>query len=371
MQALVSFLKSGKKAALIHGPVGCGKTSAVYALASELGYELLELNAGDFRDKEKIKGIVGRAISQRSLFFKRKMILIDEIDNLSSKDRGGINEILSVIYSTSSPVIMCANKPFEKRLNPLRKAAAMVEFKKVSRNDTISILQRICENENISASENALKQLALLSDGDIRAAINDLHASGNDIGQVAVSKRDQEVAIFDALRSIFRSSTMSVLHAIDNVDMDFEEVILWIDENITLEYNNRELYGAYLAISKADIFKRRIMRQNYWRLLVYATAMLTAGVAMSKQSGNLAPIQYRRASRMLKIWMANNSQKKSLAKKFAAEMHCSAKKVFREMPYLKIIMKDQSVKQALSEKLGLNNEDMEFLSGAQGKKYRR
>jgi len=38
-----------KKAAILHGPPGCGKTSAAYALASELGWEVIDLNASDKR----------------------------------------------------------------------------------------------------------------------------------------------------------------------------------------------------------------------------------------------------------------------------------------------------------------------------------
>jgi len=58
----------GKKAALLYGPSGSGKTILPYALAKKLDYEIIELNASDFRNKEKINSIVGQAIKQKSLF---------------------------------------------------------------------------------------------------------------------------------------------------------------------------------------------------------------------------------------------------------------------------------------------------------------
>ena len=42
---IINFKKQKKKAALIYGSSGTGKTSSVYAIANELGYEVIEVNA--------------------------------------------------------------------------------------------------------------------------------------------------------------------------------------------------------------------------------------------------------------------------------------------------------------------------------------
>ena len=49
------FENPKKKALLIHGPAGIGKTSSVYALAKELKYDLLEINSSDIRNEANIK----------------------------------------------------------------------------------------------------------------------------------------------------------------------------------------------------------------------------------------------------------------------------------------------------------------------------
>src|SRR3989338_6137191 len=104
VSALVNFVKDfpkRKRAALIHGPVGSGKTSAVHAIALELDYEIIELNASDARNKDSLLEILGPAMSQRSLFGKGKIILVDEIDGVAGNDdRGGISELATLIETT-------------------------------------------------------------------------------------------------------------------------------------------------------------------------------------------------------------------------------------------------------------------------------
>ena len=53
---------------MIYGPSGTGKTCSVYAIANELGHEVVEVNASDMRNAEQINQKVGNAINQQSLF---------------------------------------------------------------------------------------------------------------------------------------------------------------------------------------------------------------------------------------------------------------------------------------------------------------
>ena len=80
IEFLNSFAKQKNRALIIHGPTGTGKTAAVYAIANEMNYELIELNASDFRGKDVIEQQIGSAIKTGSLFGKKKMILIDEAE---------------------------------------------------------------------------------------------------------------------------------------------------------------------------------------------------------------------------------------------------------------------------------------------------
>src|SRR3989338_221236 len=139
-----------KENVLIYGKTGSCKTSAVYAIAKDLDYETIEVNASDFRTKDQIESIVGSASQQQSLFQKEKILIIDEIDCLSgTEDRGGALAILNVIKNSKFPVILTANNPYNDKLKEIKKVVNIIEFKPISSREIVRIIKEICEKEDI------------------------------------------------------------------------------------------------------------------------------------------------------------------------------------------------------------------------------
>ena len=378
VRKIVNFImdysrKKGKKALMIYGPVGSGKSSAVYALASEMNYEVLELNASDFRDSMQISRIAGEAIGQRSLFANKKIIMIDEIEGISGyQDKGGIGQIEKLIMDSYYPIILISNKPFDQKFSKLRKNCEMIEFKKPDYLSVARVLQKICENENLKIEPLVLRKIALDSKGDVRAAVNDLSVGG--IGQEfitqhemeSIGKRDKEETIFNALRKIFKSSATEALNALNNVDADLNECILWIEENIPVEYEGKDIEKAFDMLSKADVFRGRIIRKQNWRFLNYVSALATAGVASAKSKTNNQFVLYRKVSRILKIWIAKQKQmvKKEIAAKFARFTHTSKKRALQEMPLFGFIYRKSDNPEQINRDLKLNEKEIEYLQAS-------
>jgi len=128
-----SYKKQKKKALLIYGPTGTGKTSSVYAIANDLNLEVFELNASDFRNKDQINTKLGAALNQQSLFSQGKLILIDDIDGLSgTKDRGAIPEVIRLMQKSIYPIILACHNPYDKKFSSLRSKVVMVEYTPIS-----------------------------------------------------------------------------------------------------------------------------------------------------------------------------------------------------------------------------------------------
>ena len=95
--------KMGKheKPLLVYGPTGTGKSAAVRLLAKENGWNIVELTASDYRDKNAIGGTMAAASQSRGLFGGRNLIMLDEIDELSSRFDKGASAAISELISGS------------------------------------------------------------------------------------------------------------------------------------------------------------------------------------------------------------------------------------------------------------------------------
>ena len=370
---IMNFRKEKKNSALIYGPSGTGKTSSVYAIANDLGYEVIEVNASGFRNAEQINLKVGNAIKQRSLFASGKIILVDEIDGLSGhQDRGGVQAIAKLIEGSTYPIILTATSPFDNKFSTLRSKSSLMEFKQLDYLSIFKILKKICDNEKIKYGEDALKSLARRAAGDARAAINDLQALAH--GKMELTKesieelsgREKTENIMSALNKIFKTTDLKIaISAFDNVDEDLDKQLLWLDENLPREYTNpKELAKAYEMLSKADVFNRRIRRWQHYRFLVYINALITAGIAAAKKEKNRNLVEYKPTGRILKLWWANqkNLRKKAIAAKIASKTHSSAKDILKStMPYIPIMFKNKDMGKNIVKELELDEEEVEWL----------
>lgn len=348
----------GKKAILLYGPAGTGKTSLAYALAKEKNLEILELNASDLRNREQLEKILKPASEQKSLFSQSKIILVDEIDGISIADRGGLPELLILIEKTKFPLIITANNIWQQKFNLIRQKTELVQLKALDYKTIFSLLGEIAKKENISAREDVLKSIAIKARGDARAALNDLES----IKEINIipEERDKEEDIFNVLRQIFKNLTNHItLKLYDSVDMPLDDIFLWIEENIPQEYSGEELVRAYEALSIADVFRGRIRRQQHWRFLIYQNILLSAGISSAKKQGKTGFTSYKRPTRILKIWMAKqrNDKKKSIAEKYAAYTHTSRKRAMKDFSIIKQIIKNEKIQKELK----LKEEEIEFL----------
>lgn len=367
---IVNYTSQKRRAALLAGPIGCGKTSSVYALAAELGYDLLEINSSDLRDENEIKSFLGAALGQQSLFFTPKIILIDEVDNVSGKlDRGCIQAIVSMVEKAKFPVILTANDVADSKFKALVKASLTIEFHTLEYRTIAHALQWVCEQEEIKTEEKAVNSLARQVDGDMRAALIDLQICSFDkhflFERVAsLSERKRTESILNALSIIFKSSSaVNALPVLDDLDVDINDVFLWIDHNLPSEYKTAgALSRAYEALSRADVFQSRIRRQQHWRFLVYVSNLLTAGVSSAKDVRNAEFIRYKPTMRILRLWQAKmkHAHRKEIAAKLAFKTHSSAKAAFSQALYLKTMIKSPSGA-AIARELDLSDEEVTWL----------
>jgi replication factor C subunit 1 len=146
------------KAVLISGPPGIGKTTAAHIVARACGFCVLEFNASDVRSKSSLHEHVMALASNTTLAMgvpkppagpgasgsaaaaapngfngklqKRNCVIMDEVDGMSSGDRGGIAEIIKIIADCKMPIICICNDYYDAKIKSLRNHCLDMRFSK-------------------------------------------------------------------------------------------------------------------------------------------------------------------------------------------------------------------------------------------------
>ncbi len=179
---------------LLYGPAGVGKTASVYAVANDLGYHVVELNASDFRSAEqiykKVGGLTGGYTLDTFLGGKklRPLLFFDEVDGMDPReDTGGLRALLEIASKRLVPVVASANFIDPVKHKELLNVFEVVEYKSLTPRQIMVILNRVVKGEGLDINLDTLKKIAERSRGDARLAINLLYSVsvGGDIEAIA------------------------------------------------------------------------------------------------------------------------------------------------------------------------------------------
>ncbi|MGD0549320.1 MAG: replication factor C large subunit [Candidatus Bathyarchaeia archaeon] len=363
-----------KRALLLHGPPGTGKTVSVEAAANERGLDLVEINASDKRNRDALERTVGLATRQSDLFGRSRLVLIDEVDGINlSEDRGAVDTIVRFVEDTQVPVILTANDPWDPKIGPIRNATTMIEYRRLGLRDAVPYLKKICQKEGVEVDEQALRLIVDRNQGDMRSIMNDLQVLTSGRKKLTYEEttwlgfRDRRASIFDALKTVFTSPTcLQARRATDLANVDLDMFFEWVYENAPRQLNDpRDLSHAMSALAQADLYHTRIDRTRAWELLPYALEMETAGVAMSKEFTKPAwvPMKFPERIQLLSRTRKKRSIEAELGRSIGSRCHISSRRAIpRYLPYIKYILEKNPTEGArLVEWLHLSEDAMEYL----------
>ena len=340
-----------KKALILYGCPGVGKTSAAHALANDMGWDVTELNASDQRTAGVINRVVGSA-SQSYGFSGVNLIILDEADNLyGDSDRGGSRAITKIIKKTAQPIILIANEYYNID-KALRDACKPIEFRPVHKNSTVSVLKKICSKEGIKTDDYVISIIVDNAEGDLRSAINDLQAIS--FGRkkitkedVSVAKRDMREPIFRVLSKIFKGQDIEeAMQGVYNLDETPEDFIRWLDENLPIMYKNKDALTGFEFLSKADVFLGRTRKRQEYTLWRYASALMVLGVlsAKSDEKGRgYKNARFQPPSTFRKLGQSKSKRivRNSIATKIGRFCHTSQKDALNLISFFKILFLDE------------------------------
>jgi len=369
--------KRKKKAVLLYGPAGVGKTSLVNAAANQFGFTVIEMNASDTRTEKAINK-VGKpatsyvALDRFSAETKGNILFLDEVDGVfGQQDRGGIGAIVKIVKDSLVPVVMAANDPDLKKLQPLKRICLLIRFQPIRIPLIITMLRRICLKENIEAEFEALERVACNSQGDVRSAINDLQsaAAGKKVLRVQdtafLNFRKKDAGIYEILKRVFSAeSVREAATLINQSSVDYDEFLLSVSDNLPFRYSDPiDLAIAYDIVSRADVFRGRVGTEN-WRLLKYFFNLLAEAVTISPKS-SFKPFKFIFPPiRIMTLFWTKHKRAKleSICAKIALNCHISRTTAKNDMiPFIRTIIEKEKSTPIITW-LKLESDEVEYLT---------
>lgn len=396
----VNLWKEGtpvKKALILWGPPGAGKTTTATVLAKELGVPLIEMNASDERNADSMKRIALMASLYADLSLTgvdqemgfSKIILIDEADNIfearsrqSGGDSGGVSELSKIINRTKNPIILTMNDFYAFR----RKSSArdiinnslVIEFRQYRRRGDIDHksfrnmlarrIKEISENEGMKYSQDVIERIMDKNADDIRSTINDAMGTLNFANEPEIATeltyRDTQSNIYDTIYSTFKEKDyQKTLSRLMDKDFTTEDYLMWIDKNLPAEAKEySDLAAAYDLLSRSDMFIGRVIRKQHYAFKGFAEE-IAAGISSSIENPNRSYVKYEFPSYIMKMSRMKDSRgaRKGLVAKLARFTHSGNSRIINNLWFFSRLSRNKKALESLGERLALSDKEVTIL----------
>src|SRR5829696_1866611 len=327
----------GIKPLLLIGPPGVGKTTIVKILSSLLNYDLIELNASDTRSGPQLEKLITPLYNNTSLFGKKILLFLDEVDGIYGReDGGGLEILINIVKVANFPIIFVANSNNTKLKN-LSKLCKIVKFQHISANLLLMFLNYVLFKQGYSLTFDDKKWIVEKSNGDVRTMLN--LAQSKCTGYGKFYRETFKVEISDGLNEFFSSKKKDVAKKIllsldgkypdPRYGLSSEERRKDIINSLFTSIVSSNLDIANLSLlldslSQIDLHVARINKNRNWNLLRYMNNVIIQLLYENIQNNMISYHQYGISWPVMGQVFSRGVPLRSLISKLSLSFHVSS-----------------------------------------------
>ena len=225
---------------ILTGTAGVGKTTVARAMCEEIGCDYILINGSTESGIDTLRVKVSGFASSVSLLGGRKVIIIDEADNLTSAAQMGFRGVIEEFAGNCTFIFTC--NFINRIMDAIHSRCAIITFK-LSGEDKAKMaalfmkrVSNILETEKVGYDKKVIAELIMKFFPDYRRVLNELQSYGGTIDVGILAKKGH--AQIDALIGHLKNK-------------DFKSIRQWVGEN-------------------SDADSTRIMRDIYDRVTEFA-----------------------------------------------------------------------------------------------------
>jgi len=237
---------------LLTGTPGVGKTTIAKAMCNEIGCDYMMINGSEERGIGILRNKIMQYASSVSFAGGRKVIIIDEADNLTPDAQAGMRAAIEEFSSNCSFIRTCNHKA--RLIDAIHSRCSVIEFKIKNGNKVkmaaafMKKVQQVLKLENIKYDAEVVAQIIQKHFPDYRRVLNEL--------QRYSVKGEINTGVLTQVADVSLAKLIDFLKA-----KDYTSMRKWVGSNIDADPNTvfRLIYDALYDNMKPDSIPQAVI----------------------------------------------------------------------------------------------------------------